>query len=109
MDNEINPTSDEYLDTDNAMEKRNGHTLQGQMSEDGARLMAELSPRITVTFHNVSKVIDVAAKMIDPESKEKFIQRTLLDNVCGQVHPRQIVALMGPSGRQKHTHTYSFS
>jgi hypothetical protein len=77
---------------------RDGDTLQTQMSTDGARAIAELSPRITVTFYNVSKVISVPAKMIDPSSKERFIQRTLLDNVSGQIHPGQIVALMGPSG-----------
>lgn len=77
---------------------RDGDTLQTQMSEDGARKLAALSPRITVTFHNVSKIINVPAKMIDPSSKERTIQRTLLDNVSGQIQPRQVVALMGPSG-----------
>jgi ABC-type multidrug transport system ATPase subunit len=38
--------------------------------------------------------------MIDPESKEKFIERTLLDNVAGQIQPGQVAALMGPSGNQ---------
>ena len=71
-----------------------------RMSIDGARIIAGLSPRITVTFHNVSKVISVPAKMIDPSSKERFIQRTLLDKVSGQIHPRHMVALMGPSGNQ---------
>ena len=80
------------------IEMREGDTLQTQMSIEGAHKIAALSPRITVTFHNVSKVINVPAKMIDPSSKERFIQRTLLDNVSGQIHPRQIVALMGPSG-----------
>jgi ABC-type multidrug transport system fused ATPase/permease subunit len=73
-------------------------TLQTQMSAEGADVIAALSPRITVTFHNVTKVISVPAKMIDPSSNEKFIQRTLLDNVSGEIHPGQIVALMGPSG-----------
>jgi ABC-type multidrug transport system ATPase subunit len=36
--------------------------------------------------------------MIDPSSKEKFIERTLLDHVSGQIHPGQVAALMGPSG-----------
>ena len=80
------------------IEMREGDTLQTQLSVDGTRTIAALSPRITVTFHNVSKVISVPAKMIDPSSKERFIQRTLLDNVSGQIHPGQIVALMGPSG-----------
>ena len=71
---------------------------QARMSIDGARTIAGLSPRITVTFHNVSKVISVPAKMIDPSSKERFIQRILLDKVSGQINPGQMVALMGPSG-----------
>ena len=83
------------------IEMRDGDTLQVQMSVDGARILADLSPRITVTFHNVSKVINVPAKMIDPSSKERTIQRTLLDNVSGQIHPGQIVALMGPSGKRR--------
>jgi ABC-type glutathione transport system ATPase component len=80
------------------IEMREGDTLQTQMSVEGAHRIAALSPRITVTFYNVSKVINVPAKMIDPSSKERFIQRTLLDKVSGQIHPGQIVALMGPSG-----------
>jgi ABC-type multidrug transport system fused ATPase/permease subunit len=77
---------------------REGDTLETQMSVEGAQIIAALSPRITVTFHDVSKVISVPAKMIDPSSKEKFIERTLLDHVSGQIHPGQVVALMGPSG-----------
>jgi hypothetical protein len=80
------------------IQMRDGDTLETQISNDGSLIIAALSPRITVTFHNVSKVISVPAKMIDPSSKERFIQRTLLDNVAGQIHPGQIVALMGPSG-----------
>jgi hypothetical protein len=80
------------------IQMREGDTLETQMSVDGAQKIAALSARITVTFYGVSKVIDVPAKMIDPTSKEKFIQRTLLDKVSGQIHPGQIVALMGPSG-----------
>ena len=83
------------------IEMREGDTLQVQMSVDGARILADLASRITVTFYNVSKVIDVPAKMIDPTSKERMIQRTLLDHVAGQIHPGQIVALMGPSGKRR--------
>jgi hypothetical protein len=80
------------------IEMREGDTLQTQMSVEGAHQIAALSPRITVTFHDVTKVIRVPAKMIDPTSKEKFIERTLLDKVSGQILPGQVVALMGPSG-----------
>ncbi|CAF3674584.1 unnamed protein product [Adineta steineri] len=85
------------------VEMRDGDTLQTQMSIEGAKTIAALSPRITVTYHNVTKVINVPAKMIDPSSKERFIQRTLLDGISGQIHPQQVVALMGPSGCGKTT------
>ncbi|CAF1519549.1 unnamed protein product, partial [Adineta steineri] len=85
------------------VEMRDGDTLQTQMSIEGAKTIAALSPRITVTYHNVTKVISVPAKMIDPSSKERFIQRTLLDSISGQIHPQQVVALMGPSGCGKTT------
>jgi hypothetical protein len=98
MDNGQTPASNNYKNKETMIEMRGGDTIETQMSQDGSRALAALSPRITVTFHNVSKVISVPAKMIDPSSKERFIQRTLLDNVSGQIHPAQIVALMGPSG-----------
>lgn len=85
------------------IEMRGGDTLQVQMSVEGAQAIEQLSARITVTFHNVSKVINVPAKMIDPSSKERFIERKLLDQVSGQIHSGQLVALMGPSGCGKTT------
>jgi ABC-type multidrug transport system fused ATPase/permease subunit len=106
--NEISPTFDKHIGKETIIEMGDGDTLQTQMSVEGARVIADLSPRITVTFNKVSKVISVPAKMIDPTSKERFITRTLLDNVSGQIHPGQIVALMGPSGNQNiHTHLVS--
>ncbi|CAF3890039.1 unnamed protein product, partial [Adineta steineri] len=73
---EINAISDESKMNNGLIHMRGGDTLQTQMSVDGAKTITALSPRITVTYHNVTKVISVPAKMIDPSSKERFIQRT---------------------------------
>lgn len=89
-------TSDKSMVKESTIEMRDDDTLQVQMSIDDANIIASLSPRITVTFYNVSKIINVPAKMIDPSSKERFIQRTLLDKVSGEIHSGQLVALMGP-------------
>ncbi|UJR07236.1 hypothetical protein I4U23_011524 [Adineta vaga] len=85
------------------IEMHDGDTLQTQMSIDGAQQITQLSSRITITFYNISKVINVPAKIIDPSSKERFIQRILLDHVSGQIHCGEVVALMGPSGCGKTT------
>src|ERR1700727_2087300 len=82
-------TNDNSSQNQDVIEMHEGDTSQVQMSVDSSLKLAPLSPRITVTFHNVSKVINVPAKMVDPTSKERFIQRTLLDQVSGQVHPGQ--------------------
>ncbi len=98
MNNAKNSSTNQRVVKESTIEMHGGDTLQVQMSVDGARTISQLSPHVTVTYYNISKVINVPAKMLDPSSKERFIQRTLLDNVSGQIHPGQIVALMGPSG-----------
>ena len=104
MDIKHNRVADKSADNSLSISMHEGHTLQTRLSVDGARVMAALSTPITVTFCNVSKVISVPAKMIDPTSKERYIQRTLLDQVSGQIRPGQIVALMGPSGNAPADH-----
>ena len=93
-----NQVSDLSANKSMMLEVEQPERLRRRLSISGAQVIADLSSPITVTFHNVSKIIDVPAKMIDATSKERFIQRTLLDNVSGQVCPGEIVALMGPSG-----------
>ena len=98
MNNGKPSTSKRHIPKESTVEMHGGDTLQVQMSVEGARTINDLSPHVTVTYYNVSKVINVPAKMLDPSSKERFIQRTLLDNISGQIHSGQVVALMGPSG-----------
>ncbi|UJR13071.1 hypothetical protein I4U23_000095 [Adineta vaga] len=76
---------------------------ENRMSITGDRILNDLSPRITITFVNICKSIDIPGKMIDPKSKEKTIKRILLDHISGQLHSGEIVALMGPSGSGKTT------
>jgi hypothetical protein len=98
MNNERIHTSDKHIVNETRIEMGDQDSSRSQISVEGVQKTDVLRQRITVTFHNVTKVINVPAKMIDPSSKERFIQRTLLDNVSGQILPEQIVALMGPSG-----------
>ena len=109
INEEKNSTSNKDINNIYTIEMNGGGgRRRTRMSIDGSRIIAGLSPRITVTFHNVSKAINVPAKMIDPSSKERFIQRILLDNVSGQILPGQMVALMGPSGKLNYLYRFHF-
>lgn len=104
MNSEKSSTPNHHAPKDSTVEMHGGDTLQVQLSIEGTQTIAALSPQITVTYYNVSKTIQVPSKLIDPSIKERFIQRTLLDHVSGQIHPGQVVALMGPSGKSQHTY-----
>lgn len=73
---------------------RDNSQTQTRMSADGSQVLGGLSSRITIT---------IPAKMIDPAPQEKTLQRTLLDSICDQVRPKEVVALMGPFGSGKTT------
>lgn len=74
-----------------------------QMSMNDVDNNREPSTPVTITFHNICKVISVPGKMMDPKSKEKTIQRALLENISGRLPSGEVAALMGPSGSGKTT------
>ncbi|CAF3458190.1 unnamed protein product [Rotaria sp. Silwood2] len=78
-------------------------TVETRTSADNILMTADTSPSITITFYNLSKIINVPREKTDNTSKEKLVQRALLDRISGQIPAKQVVALMGPSGSGKTT------
>ncbi|CAF3064940.1 unnamed protein product, partial [Rotaria sp. Silwood2] len=78
-------------------------TVETRTSADNILMTADTSPSITITFYNLSKIINVPREKTDNTSKEKLVQRALLDRISGQIPAKQVVALMGSSGSGKTT------